>query len=64
MSATFAITWTLICMGSMYATYRLGIREERARWVARMDRWQRRQAILDGKIREEEERREWEGMEE
>jgi hypothetical protein len=48
----------------MYATYRLGIREERARWVARMDRWQRRQAILDGKIREEEERREWEGMEE
>ena len=64
MSATFAITWTLICMGSMYATYRLGIREERARWVARMDRWQRRQAILDGRIREEEERREWEGMEE
>jgi hypothetical protein len=64
MSATFAITWTLICMGSMYATYRLGIREERARWVARMDRWQRRQAILDGRIREEEERREWEAMEE
>jgi hypothetical protein len=60
MSATFAITWTLICMGSMYATYRLGIREERARWVARMDRWQRRQAILDGRIREEDERREWE----
>ena len=64
MSATFAITWTLICMGSMYATYRLGVREERARWVARMDRWQRRQAILDGRIREEDERREWEGMEE
>jgi hypothetical protein len=64
MSATFAIIWTLLCMGSMYATYRIGVREERARWVARMDRWQRRQAILDGRIREEEERREWEGMEE
>jgi hypothetical protein len=57
MSAEFAISLFLVCVGSMVATYRLGIREERARWVARMDRWQRRQAILDGRIREEEERR-------
>jgi hypothetical protein len=64
MSAEFAISLFLICAASMVSTYRLGIKEERARWVRRMDRWQRRQAILDGRIREEEERREWEGMEE
>jgi hypothetical protein len=64
MSAEFAISLFLVSAGSMVATYRLGIRDERARWVARMDRWQRRQAIIDGREREEEERREWEAMEE
>jgi hypothetical protein len=64
MTAEFAIGMTVLAVASMWATYRAGIREERARWVARMDRWQRRQAIIDGRIREEEERREWEAMEE
>jgi hypothetical protein len=64
MSAEFAIAWTLISVASMYATYRAGIKEERARWVARMDRWQRRQAIIDGREAAEQERREWEDMEE
>jgi hypothetical protein len=63
MSASFALTWTLIAFGSMYATYRLGIREERARWVRRMDRWQRRQAIIDGREREQQEGYEMEGFE-
>ena len=63
MSATFAISWTLIAFGSMYATYRLGIREERARWVRRMDRWQRRQAVLDAREMREQEGYEMEGIE-
>lgn len=63
MSATFAISWTLIAFGSMYATYRLGVREERSRWVRRMDRWQRRQAVLDAREMREQEGYEMEGIE-
>lgn len=53
MSATFAVIWTLICMGSMFATYRLGIREERERWVRRINRHVHRRLMLSEEKMEE-----------
>lgn len=47
MSAEFAITWALICVASMYATYRAGIREERARWKRRISRKLHRRILLN-----------------
>jgi hypothetical protein len=35
-----------ISVGSMWACYRIGIREERARWARRIDRHLRRRLIL------------------
>lgn len=46
MSAGFAISWTVISLLSMWACYRIGIREERARWARRIDRQLKRRMIL------------------
>lgn len=46
MSAWVAILWTSVAFASMWACYRLGIREERARWSRRIDRHLRRRLIL------------------
>ena len=46
MSAWVAILWTSVAFASMWACYRIGIREERARWLRRIDRHLRRRLIL------------------
>jgi hypothetical protein len=46
MSVEFALIWTLIAFGSMYACYKTGIREERARWSRRIERHLKRRLIL------------------
>lgn len=33
MSAEFAFFLTIVCFGSMWACYRIGIAEERERWI-------------------------------
>lgn len=46
MSAWTALFLLAVSVGSMWACYRLGIREERARWGRRIDRHLRRRLIL------------------
>lgn len=47
MSVSFALTWTAISFLSMYACYRIGINEERARWKRRISRKLHRRILLN-----------------
>jgi hypothetical protein len=46
MSVSFAISWTVISFLSMWACYRIGIREESERWKRRIDRRLHRRILL------------------
>lgn len=46
MSAWTALFLLAVSVGSMWACYRIGIREERARWARRIDRHLKRRMIL------------------
>lgn len=46
MSAWTAFALLSVTVGSMWACYRIGIREERARWARRIDRHLKRRMIL------------------
>jgi hypothetical protein len=53
MSAWTAIVWTLIAVASMWACFRLGIRDERERWVRRVNRHVHRRLMLSEEKMEE-----------
>lgn len=46
MSVHFAFCLTLLTLGSCWACYRIGIREERERWKQRIDRRLHRRILL------------------
>ena len=47
MSATTAIIWSLISFGSMWACYVAGTKEERQRWLRRMEKRRRWREWVD-----------------
>lgn len=53
MSASFAICLALLTLGSCFASYRIGMSEERARWMERQRKFHDRRRRLED-LEEEE----------